>query len=139
MGKIRANHSQKSKYYLSKHEFYTAYHFALQYTEWKEEHAALTSKGAGSPSLSDEPHGSGVGRPTERDGIRAAELSRKIQRIEDAVAEVVSPAVYEFLLYAVTHEYVSYQKLIARGMPCGKKQYYEARRKFYYIISKGEV
>lgn len=135
MSRIRVRHSKKSKYYLEKHALYTAIHYALQYLEWKEEHKALIEKGAGALSYSDEPHGTDVTRPTERDGIRAYELARKIEIIENAVMEAAAPAVQPYLLYAVTHEYVSFADLEAKEIPCGRKYYYAARRKFYWYLS----
>lgn len=132
MGRIRTRYSTKSKYYLNRHAFLAAYHWTLQYHDWKEEYEILTTKGAGTIGLTDEPHGTGIGRPTERDGIRAVELADRIRIVDDAIIEAAPEPMRPYLLYAVTHEYIGYESLTS--IPYSRRVYYNARRKFYYLI-----
>lgn len=133
MTKIRPT-VQHSEWKLSKHEFYTAYHFALQYNEWKEQYNAL--KGLSAVTGDGMPQGSAVGNPTERKGIKMAEISKSMALIENTVREADSE-MYEWLLEGVTKEAVSFNYLHMRyKMPFDKRRYYESRRKFYYLLFK---
>lgn len=63
------------------------------------------------------------------------------QIISDAIVECVKEAgedIFIWLFEAVTHENVTYTTLRMRDnpIPCGKNQYYEKRRKFYYLLFK---
>lgn len=134
MTKIRPMISKKKEYYTTKHEFYVAYHFALQYYEWKAERNSLVNLGTGGSDS--EVQGNSISNPTERKGIKIAELTAKIKMVEDSAAEA-DPVLAKWILDGVTHEDWSYNYLSAKlGMPCGKNMYYQTRRKFYYILIK---
>ena len=47
---------------------------------------------------------------------------------------------YQYLLKAVTSEDVTYRylKMIMR-IPCGKKMYYDRRRKFYWLLDQRKI
>ena len=133
---FRAITSKKNQYHISKHQFYVAYHFALQYPEWKEEYYCLINKGAGAIRTdSDTVKTNAISKPVERDAIRAAEISAKIKLIEDCVRDS-DPTLYPWLLEGVTQEGRSYNYLAMRkNIPCGRKYYYSRRRKFYYLLT----
>ena len=136
MGNIRTKYSKKRKWYLGKHELLSTIHFALQYWDWKEEYAMLIAKGAGSPELSDDIKAHNVSSPTENDGIRAVELSQKIQKVDDAIEEAAGPF-SKWLLKGVTQEHITYSWLEQfMDIPCGRKMYYSMRRKFYWLLHK---
>ena len=45
--------------------------------------------------------------------------------------------IYPWILEGVTTDYATYRYLRdSKKIPCGKKMYYERRRKFYYLMSK---
>lgn len=133
MPRIRAE-LKKSKWKLPKHQFYTAYHFALQYQEWKDEYDSLITLKA--VNLDGMPHGTTPGNPTETAGMRMAELTRKMKMIEDTVREA-SSELYDYLIKSVTREGTTYEYLSLVGnMPCGRRQYYESRQRFYWLLSK---
>lgn len=132
---LTPNLSRKNKWWISKHSYYAAYHFAMKYGEWKDEYKNLDNT-LSSPGYDNMPHGSGISRPTEDDGIKKAELKTKINLIEDTVKETDGD-MYKWLLRAVTKEGCTYNYLRkVMKMPYGRNTFYDRRRKFYYILSK---
>ena len=132
---VRAELSQKNEFWISKHAFYTAYHYALQYGEWRDEYERI-SGGVRAVNYDGMPHGNNVGNPTESAAIRAAELSAKMQTVQET-ARLADPEIVKYLLKAVTNEGITYEYLRGiMGIPCGHNRYYKARRKFYYLLSQ---
>lgn len=135
MPDIRAELSQKNKWWISKHAFYTAYHYALQYDDWKCEYNALDGA-VGAVKVDGMPHSTEVGNPTPSIGMRRAELAEKMRLIEDTVREV-DEFLYPWLIVAVTKEGVNFNYLqTMMNIPCCKNVYYNKRRHFYYILCK---
>lgn len=135
MPRIRSEISKRNEYWISKHAFYTAYHYALQYNEWRDEYERV-SGGLRGVSYDGMPHGNSVGNPTESAGIRGADLWAKMHLIEET-AERADPDIARYILKAVTNEGVTYDYLRGiMGIPCGHNQYYKARRRFYFLLSK---
>ena len=134
--RVRTKKSKKNKYYLSKHEFLAVYHYALQYPEWKDEYASIIGKGAGSIGISDSPHTNNISRPTERDGIRAAELSERINRIETAAREAGGDF-YPWLILGVTVEGTTFRWLHdKKRLPCERDKYYAMKHHFYWLLAQ---
>lgn len=125
----------EKKYGISKHKFLQVYHFCMQYNEWKDELAYKTDTVKGI-QLSDMPKGAGYGNATEDLAIRRALLCRNVELVEQTCMEA-DGELYQWLLKAVTNEGVGYTYLKEfMGIPCGKKMYYDRRRKFYWLMSK---
>ena len=124
------------KYNISKHKFMEVYHHCLQYPEWKDE-LQYKKDAVKSIEYGETVHGSGpTGSSTERLAMRRAELIKKCELIEQTVLEA-DKDLYQYLLKAVTTEYVTYKYLKeVMGIPCGKDMYYDRRKKFYYLMSK---
>ena len=124
------------KYDLTRAERENAYWYAMRYNELKAEYKILldTSKGI---SYSDMPHGSlNVSSPVEEAAIRAEEISSKITLIEETAREAAKD-LYKYVLFAVTNRGRGYEYLKNQmNIPCGKNTFYEARRKFYYMLAK---
>jgi hypothetical protein len=123
----------KDKYKLSKYRFRELYYFCLQYYEWKDQLIDKRNplKGmqySGMPS-------SGIpGNPTEAAAIACAEISAKCDMIEQAAKEA-DPELWEYIIYAVTHEDITFNFLKAKkDIPCERDRYYNSRRKFYFIL-----
>lgn len=135
MPNVRPELSKTNEFWISKHAFYTAYHYALQYNEWHDEYEQISSglQGVAYDGIS---HGSGIAKPTEAAGIRGAELSAKMELIQET-ARQADPVIAKYILKAVTNEGITYDYLRGiMGIPCGHNQYYRARRKFYYLLSE---
>lgn len=123
-------HKRKSKrWWISENESRLAYAYALMYNEWEAEYHALngivqkdTEKDTGQSS-------------TESAGIRREDLFRKMELIDQTLVET-DPQLYRWLKMAVLNAGISYDVMLAKGMPCSDKVFYDRRRKFYYLLSK---
>ncbi len=125
----------KEKYEISKHRFLELYHYCMQYPEWIEElnYATDTVK---SIDYATEIKGSSTGSATEQLAIRRNELRKKCELIEQTAIEA-DPDLYQWILEGVTRSYATYKYLkMCKNIPCGKKMYYDRRRKFYYLLSR---
>lgn len=133
MGKVRM--INEKKYNVSKHRFLELYHFCLQYNEWKDE-LERKSDTMKSIEITDTPKGGGNGDATANLAIRRTELEEKCKIIEQTAIEA-DPAIYSYIVKAVTNENVTYQYLKqVMEIPCGKDMYYDRRRKFYWLLSR---
>lgn len=128
------------KYNIGKHEYRELYYFCLQYPEWKHQLSTLTTvrpqKITGMPSGRN-----GKSDVTALAAMKRAELKEKCTLIEKTVKQA-APYIYRDMLRAVT-EGVGWDKLCVddeygkRIKPrCSKKQFFEQRRKFYYLLSQ---
>jgi hypothetical protein len=126
----------KDKYGIDTNRFLEIKYHCLQYPEWRRELAELTNtikamqygqEGKGSPSQASQ---------TEHLAIKRMELEEKCKRIEQTAIEA-DTVIYPWILEGVTTDYATYRYLRdSKKIPCGKKMYYERRRKFYYLMSK---
>lgn len=149
------------KYGISKYRYRELFNFCLQYPEWKFflDNQTDNLKAA---NLSGEPDG-GVeretvghkqyiyidtaikasrstvpGNPEEDLAIKRAELSGYCQMIEICAKEA-GMGISKWLLFAVTHEAITYTDLrMQHNIPCGHEYFEECRRKFFFILSKKE-
>lgn len=132
---MMARRSAKTgKWKISKHAFYAALHYALQYPEWKDEYEMLSDSTRA--IVYDNPCVQVTidANPTERLAERRAELADKIRIVEEAAKEA-EPSLYNWLLMGVTREYATFSFLQGLDIPCGKDMYYDRRRKFYYLLA----
>lgn len=76
------------------------------------------------------PHGKGnVSNPTEQQALKNTKCLGNILMIEQTCKEADS-AIWKYLLMNVTEGTV-YEHM---NPPCGRRQFYESRRKFFYIL-----
>lgn len=125
----------KDKYAINKFRFRELYYFCLQYDEWREslDDMRNTLKGMQYSAM---PSSGNPGDPTMKAAIECAEISKKCAAVE-AAARAADPDLYEFLLYAVTHENISFNLLkVQKDIPCERDRYYDSRRKFYFHLDK---
>ncbi len=118
------------KYEISKYRYRELKNFCLQYNEKKQQLAAL--RGLGAVIYNNEPHGSGISNPTAAKAERAQQLARDIDLIEQTVMEVDSVN-YDSLLANVTATNLPYEYL---SPACGRRQFYQNRRKFFFLLDK---
>ena len=131
---IRPELSIKNKYYIDKHRHYELKHFCLQYPEWKKTHAELDASAIGLSSFENTPSGNLPGDPTARRAIAKAQLTERIEMVEN-VAREADRYLWKYILKAVT-ENLSYTHLKTKlGIPCGKDMYYDRYRKFFWLLS----
>lgn len=123
------------KYEISKNRFRELYYFCLQYQEWKDQIQYLSPEYK-ETSQDGMPRGGNISNQTQDIAIRRAELSQKCELIEQTAIEA-DPDIYQYIIKAVTNESITYKYLLMMmGIPCGKRMYYERRRKFYWLLSQ---
>lgn len=125
----------EKKYNISKHRFRELYYFCLQYQEWLDELKYKTDD-VGSVEITNMPTSHNTNSNVERLALRRAQLEEKCKILEQTAIEA-DPDLYQYILKAVTNEGISYNYLkMIMNIPCGKKMWYDRRRKFYYLLSE---
>ena len=126
---VRKREMKLSDYNISLAKYYELKYFCMQYEEKKKE----LQKGYGlSSGMNDGlPKGNIPGNPTERTAIKNTLLKKDIELIEQTAIEADSE-IYQWLLKNVT-EGVAYEYM---NVPKGRRQFYESRRYFFYLLSQ---
>ena len=132
---IRPEVSKRRIYWISKHRFYELKHFCLQYKDWKKElnDISLSSYHA----LDGKVHtkSSGINDPVFDSVARRELLTDRMNMVKKA-ADTCSEDLGTYVFKGVT-EGTSYERLfLQNGIPCCKDTYYEAFRRFFWILSK---
>lgn len=131
---IRADISEKNKYYIDKHRHYELKHFCLQYPEWKKLYLEFSNPAISLSQMERMPSSNIPGDPTAKRAILKAQYAEKIELIEQAAKEA-DLYLWEYIIKAVT-EGLSYTYLKSRlGIPCGKDLYYDRYRRFFWLLS----
>lgn len=132
---IRAEISEKNKYWIDKHRHYELKHFCLQYPEWKKAYAAFDDSSISVSKINPMPSSNIPGDPTAKRAVMKAYYSERINLIEKIAMEA-DKYLYDYILKAVTEE-LSFTYLKTRlGIPCGKDMYYDRYRKFFWLLSQ---
>ena len=132
---IRAEISEKSKYYIDKHRYYELKHFCLQYNEWKKAYASCNESIIFASSLEKMPATNLPSDLTAKYAMKKAYYGERIKLIEHAAKEA-DDFLYPYLLKAVT-EGLAYTHLKTRyDIPCGRDMYYDRYRKFFWLLSE---
>lgn len=132
---IRAEISEKNKYWIDKHRHYELKHFCLQYPSWKKAYADFNDTSISLSAIESVPTSNIPGDPTAKRAIMKARYSEKIDLIEKAAMNA-DKYLYEYILRGVT-ENLSYTYLKARlNIPCGRDMYYDRYRRFFWLLSE---
>ena len=132
---IRAEISEKNKYYIDKHRYYELKHFCLQYVEWKKAYASCSESIIFASSLEKNPTSNIPSDLTAKYAMKKAFYGERMQLIEHAAKEA-DDFLYPYILKAVT-EGLSYTYLKSRmDIPCGKDMYYDRYRRFFWLLSE---
>lgn len=130
---IRAEISEKNKYWIDKHRHYELKHFCLQYPAWKKACSELDGFGKAGTNTSSKTNI--PGDPT----AKCVELKSGYLERMDLVrrtAYEADPQLAEYIFKAVT-EGLSYTYLsTVLSIPCGRDMYYDRYRKFFWLLSK---
>jgi hypothetical protein len=130
---IRAEISQRSKYWIDKHRHYELKHFCLQYPSWKDTYSKLSDPKIPLSSVDRLPSGNLPTDPTAKRAIIRAMYAARMDIIEKAAMEA-DKCLYDYIIKAVT-EGLSYTYLKTRlRIPCSKDTYYDRYRKFFWIL-----
>ncbi len=132
---IRAEVSQKNKYWIDKHRHYELKHYCLQYPLWKKAYQSFSDVDTPLSMIEEVRTSNLPGDPTAKRALMRAYYSDKMRLIEETAKEA-DWYLYEYILKAVT-EGLSYTHLKTRlNIPCGKDMYYDRYRKFFWLLSK---
>ncbi len=132
---IRAEISEKNKYWIDKHRHYELKHFCLQYPSWKKAYVDLDNLGISISATERTPSSNLPGDPTAKRAVAKAQLTERIEMIEK-IAKEADDYLWQYILKAVT-ENLSYTYLKSKlDIPCGKDMYYDRYRKFFWLLSK---
>ena len=117
---VRAEISQKNRYWITKHRHYELKHFCLQYPYWKKAYSDL------------------------RETITPLFMSKRVtmqtiysKNIElvEKTAKEADPYLYEYILKGVTEgKSYTYMRTVL-NIPCGKDMYYDRYRKFFWLLN----
>lgn len=132
---IRAEISEKNKYYIDKHRYYELKHFCLQYNEWKKAYSSCCESIIFTSKFDRLIPGGAPGDLTAKYAIKKVQLGDKIKLIE-GLAKEADDFLYPYILKAVT-EGLSYTYLKTKlDIPCGKDMYYDRYRRFFWLLSE---
>ena len=132
---IRAEISERNRYWIDKHRHYELKHFCLQYPIWKKEYASYSNIG---PNLSkfEELYSSGMkSDPTANWAVKRTYYKERMKLIED-VAKATDEYLHIYILKAVTED-LSYTYLQTKmNIPCSRNTYYDRYRRFFWLLNK---
>lgn len=132
---IRAEISEKNKYWIDKHRHYELKHFCLQYPEWKKAYAEFDDVSVPLSMMERIPTSNLPGDPTAKRAMMKAHYAERIKLVEKVALET-DIYLHKYILKAVT-EGLSFTYLKTRlGIPCGKDMYYDRYRRFFWLLSK---
>lgn len=132
---VRAEISEKNKYWIDKHRHYELKHFCLQYPEWKRVYREFDDPSIPLSTIERAPTSNLPGDPTAKRAIMKAHYSEKIDLVEN-VAKEADRYLYDYLIKAVT-EGLSYTYLKSKlDIPCSKDMYYDRYRRFFWLLSE---
>ena len=126
---MRKRPLQLDEYGISPDRYRELYYFCRRYAEMRQQIA--DARGLDAVSNDGMPNGNGISDPTARKADAAIKLSKDVRIIEDTAREV-DPLNWGALLKNVT-EGTPYEYQIVY---CGRRQFYEARRKFFCLLDK---
>ena len=84
---LRAELSNKNKYWIDKHRYYELKHLCLQYPVWKSAYTAFNNPSIPLSSIDKAPTSNLPGDPTAKRAIMRAYYSEKMSLIEEAAKE----------------------------------------------------
>lgn len=132
---IRAELSEKNKYWIEKHRYYELKHFCLQYPIWKKMRAALDGLNRSANDMVAISKTNKISSPVEKSVEERLFYTDRIELLENAANET-DEVMAAYILKAVT-EGISYDILKVRmDVPCGRDAYYELYRRFFWILDK---
>lgn len=131
---IRAEISEKNKYWISKHRHYELKHFCLQYYTWKKMYSELDGFGRHADNTTN--YRTNIpGDPT----ANCVEIKESYLERMDLIRRTAydaDPFLADYIFKAVT-ENLSYTYLKTKlNIPCGRDMYYDRYRRFFWLLSK---
>ena len=131
---IRTSVAESNPYYISKHEYLMARHFALQYNDWKKRKREIETRVNYGFKMDLKNQNGLLNRPVENAQEEAEKYFFRIDLVEQS-AKIAGGEIWEYLLIGVTTE-CNYNYLhLIKNMPCCKDVYYKMYRKFFWVLN----
>lgn len=132
---IRAEVSQKNRYWIDKHRHYELKHFCLQYPTWKQAYEDFSNPTIPLSTIERVPTSNIPGDPTAKRVLMKDKYRERIDLLENTAREA-DRYLWRYILKAVT-ENLSYTHLKSRlDIPCGRDMYYDRYRRFFWLLSE---
>jgi len=128
---IRPEVSQNNKYWIEKHRYYELKHFCLQYPIWHKAYFAMDALEQRPADLAAFIKSTGISDPVGKRAEALAFWSARMKMVEETALKT-DKELSGYIFRAVTED-VPYSKLDA---PCCKDVFYEAYRKFFWLLNK---
>ena len=130
---IRNKIAESNPFYISKHEYLMAKHFALLYPEWKKQKHEIENRIAYGFKMGGT-YDHDLVKPVEKAADDAEQYAVRINMVEQS-AKIAGGDIWEYLLTGVTSE-CNYEYLrLVKNIPCCKDVYYRMYRKFFWVLS----
>lgn len=126
--------SRESEYFIPGNLYRQCIYFCRQYPDWAATLSSPPDSGKGIDYSVPRVQTSGDFDPVEAEGIRRHQYAIKKQKVDDAIMEA-APEIAKWMLQGVAYRR-TYEELEAMGMPCGRRFYFERRRRFFFILSQ---
>ena len=132
---VRAELSQRNKYWIERHRYYELKHFCFHYPIWKKAYKTLDGLSKKSDNFYLPSKTNDISDPTERCVEARSYYLRFIEMIEKTAMKA-SATFWHYILKGVT-EGMSYDIMKAKlDIPCCKDTYYELYRRFFWLLDR---
>lgn len=131
---IRAEISQKNKYWINKHRYYELKHFCLQYPDWKKVYSELCDVNLPLSMIDSTTANIHSDNPADKRVLLKNFYSERIKIIEKTALEA-DLSLHNYIVKGVTEgRSYTYLKTVL-DIPCGKDMYYDRYRKFFWLLN----
>ena len=135
MPDLKPELSKDNKYWIPKHRYYELKHYCLQYPYWKKLYASIDLELKAHADK--EIRASDICRANEDLIIKRAVLGSAMKLVEKCCKDCTDVEVLQSYVFKAVTEGLPYYRLKTQyDIPCGKDMYYEAYRKFFFILSQ---
>lgn len=122
------------QYYIPKEDYLTAVHYALRYPLWLAELNDARDTSTAIRYDKDNVQSSPSADMVFNAATKAISVGEKIKHI-DSLISVSADGMDYYLRLAVCYG-LTFDQLLAKDIPCGRRKFYEMRRKFYFLLSQ---
>lgn len=126
---VKKRDMKLSDYHISRARYNELKYFCMQYSEKK--HELMSNYGLHAVINDGQPKGNIPGNMTEQQALQNIKLKKEIDLIEQTVKEA-NEEISDWLLKNVT-EGIAYEYMDA---PISRTKFYDARRYFFYLLSR---
>lgn len=129
-----SNSKAYKDYTIPKEDYNELYWFCRKYPKNKE--ILANCYGTHAPCVGGGRKSTAISKPTEANALKVAKYRAECELIESAAKEAGGEALAKYIIRNVTEPKMPYEYLGA--IPIGRQQFYELRRKFFYILWKNK-